>query len=893
MMKKMLLLVPVFAIFAMTSFAQVSDNFTDGDYTANPVWTPSTATDWVVTAGQLQSNNTVASSTYYISTSSTLATTAQWEFFVNLKFSTSGSNFTDVYLTASASDLSAGTTTGYFVRIGNTKDEVALFRKGSGGVNDTTRIIDGTDGTINGSTDNSVKIKVIRTAANQFTLYRDDSGTGSSYVVDGAPVTDATYTTSSFFGILVKQSTASFFQKHFYDDILVQPYAPDITAPTITSSTVISSSIVDILFNEPLDATTAATVGNYSVNNSIGNPTTAIVDGSNSALVRLTFTGSFPDAIANTVTVNGVKDVAGNAISNGTNTFTYFAPYTPKQYDVVIDEIMSDETPQVGLPAREWIELKNTTNKAITLTGWKIKDATSTSGAFPAFTLAPGAFVILCSSTAAPDLATFGTTLSPTSFPSLNNTGELLTLVNEVGTTIHAVNYTPEWYHDAVKADGGWTIEMINTQSPCSGISNWKASTDAKGGTPGAVNSVNGGTADVTGPKVLSVSVTDPSHITVYFDESLDSLKAATVGNYTLSGGIGIVSGVAVGPLFDEVNLTLNTPLSTGTNYTITATPTTGVTDCLGNAVSTNNTATILLPSPAARFDLVVNEILFNPLPSINAEPPGADYVEIYNRSNKVIDLSKIYITNRSRTTGKVGTLVKISPTGRLMSPGEFVVLTEDPAVVQRDFTVLNPAAFITIPSMPSYSDDKGFVIICDADTNIIDEIRYTEKWHFKLIDNRENVALERINYDDTSLVQSEQEKNWHSAAKGLTAGYGTPTSKNSQYRVDLQVQGDIKITPEIVSPDNDGQDDFATIDYKFPSPGYVANITIFDAQGRPVRYLQKNALAGTTGFFRWDGLGEKNQQLPVGVYIIYTEVFNLQGKKKTFKTPIVLARRN
>jgi len=106
-------------------------------------------------------------------------------------------------------------------------------------------------------------------------------------------------------------------------------------------------------------------------------------------------------------------------------------------------------------------------------------------------------------------------------------------------------------------------------------------------------------------------------------------------------------------------------------------------------------------------------------------------------------------------------------------------------------------------------------------------------------------------------------------------------------------VQGEITVSPEIVSPDNDGQDDFASIDYRFPEAGYVTNITIFDASGRPVRFLQRNALSGTSGSFRWDGLGERNQQLATGVYVVLTEVFNLSGKKKQFKKTIVVARRN
>jgi hypothetical protein len=67
----------------------------------------------------------------------------------------------------------------------------------------------------------------------------------------------------------------------------------------------------------------------------------------------------------------------------------------------------------------------------------------------------------------------------------------------------------------------------------------------------------------------------------------------------------------------------------------------------------------------------------------------------------------------------------------------------------------------------------------------------------------------------------------------------------------------------------------------------------VFDAAGRLVRYLQRNALCGIKGNYRWGGLGEKDQKLPVGIYIIYTEIFNLEGKKKRFKNVIVLARRS
>ena len=123
------------------------------------------------------------------------------------------------------------------------------------------------------------------------------------------------------------------------------------------------------------------------------------------------------------------------------------------------------------------------------------------------------------------------------------------------------------------------------------------------------------------------------------------------------------------------------------------------------------------------------------------------------------------------------------------------------------------------------------------------------------------------------------------------TAGFGTPTYKNSQYKQTGIIDATITISPKVFSPDNDGRDDITTIQYQIADPGYVACITIFDAAGRPIRNLVRNGTLGLTGYWNWDGLDDKGNKLAVGTYIIFTELFNLQGKKKQFKNAIVLAR--
>jgi hypothetical protein len=527
------------------------------------------------------------------------------------------------------------------------------------------------------------------------------------------------------------------------------------------------------------------------------------------------------------------------------------------------------------LPNNEWVELKNTSLFPINLKEWRLSDLTGTSGSLPDFVLQPDSFVIICATSAVSNLSSFGKALSVTNFPSLDNDGDLIAIADANGKIIHAVQYISDWYPNELKKDGGWSLEMIDTKNPCSGFYNWTASKDNSGGTPGRKNSVDGNNRDDSSPKLLRAFATSDTTITLLFNEPVDSLKSATTLNYLFDNGLSASGAMAIPPLFDQLKITLNRSMTAGTVYGVT---TKNISDCSGNIIGEKNSARFGLAQNADSFDLVINEILFNPLPS------GVDYVELYNRSQKVVDLSKIYLANRN-SNNIISSIQQLSTENYLLFPGDYMAVTTDPDVVKSQYITMNPDAFLKIKSMPSFPNDKGNVIILNGQGNILDEVSYSDKWHFALVHNTEGVSLERIDFDGLS-----GQSNFHSAA--TSAGYGTPGFKNSQYKSDNVPSEEIHITPEIFSPDNDGHDDFATINYSFPTPGYVANITIFDGSGRPVRYLQKNSLSGVTGMYRWDGLNDKNQKLPQGIYIIYTEIFNKDGKKKQFKNTIVLARR-
>ena len=548
----------------------------------------------------------------------------------------------------------------------------------------------------------------------------------------------------------------------------------------------------------------------------------------------------------------------------------------PARYDVLITEIMADPDPAIGLPNAEYIELKNRSNQPLNLQGWRITTASAVSGAFPPFVLQPDSFVIVTTAAQRAALSAYGTTISVPSFPALLNGGTTLTLIAAEGKTIHAVAYTDAWYNNAVKATGGWSLELIDDNNPCTGAANWTASTAAAGGTPGRPNAVARVNRDETPPALISTVVANPTVLLVQFSEPLDSNSAVAFANYRLQPAIEIVGVKALNPFLQQVELSLAAPLDSNTLYTLTVLQ---VGDCSGNVLGSRNRLPVGRARSAEAADVIINELLFNP------KPGGSDYIELYNRSPKVLDLSQLYLAGRS-SSGQVTAPRKTLQNLFYLFPGSYVVLTEDSVGLPLRYFVPDIEAVVQTSSLPSMPDDAGKVVLLNAQGLVIDEVHYTKDWHFGLIREDEGVALERIDPNGPSGEKS----NWHSAAS--TVGYGTPTYKNSQYRQSNFTGATIAVTPKTFSPDGDGVHDFATIQYHIEGNGFVAIVTIFDAAGRPVRHLVKNALMAQQGAWRWDGLNESGQRLPMGTYVILTELFNSKGEKKHFKQTVVLARR-
>ena len=846
--------------------AQFTENFSDGDFASNPVWTADNATNWTVQTNQLRSNSAVASSTFYITTPSAKATNAQWEFYINLQFNTSSANYIDVYLTSELSDLTSGANNGYFVRIGGTPDEISFYKLTAGV---SAILINGVDGITNAS-NSTLRIKVVRDAANVWQLERDVTGTGSSYVMEGT-VTESSFTTSNFFGIRIQQSTASFFNKHFFDDFYAGDIILDSTPPTIELVNAISSTELDVVFNEKVDLSTSQILNNYLVNNSIGNPTTAILQ-TDEKTVRLTFAQSFPNAVTCQLTVSGVKDLFNNTLTSTNQNFLFFKPVPSQWKDIIITEIFADPFPTVGLPEVEFIEIFNSSEKIFDLQNWKITDGSSI-GLLPAHLIFPNQYVILTSTASASQFNFFGAVLGVPNFPTLNNSGDALVLKDNADVSIDNVNYTDVWYRDDDKKQGGFTLELIDPANPCGEEDNWVAAEATTGGTPGTQNSVFANKPDVTGPKLISSIPTSATELTIRFNEKLDDQLPA-VTNFTITPTISISQISFTDGSLKSWQLTLSNSLQSGTTYSIRAQ---NIYDCSGNIIVTDFDSIVFgLPEEADSLDIVINEILFNP------RPTGVDFVEVHNNSTKFVNLKNWSVTNYEN--GLILNAKVITTEDFLLSPDEYIVFTEDNNVVKGEYILAVEENLFGVTDLPSFNDDVGTVALVDPQSNVIDFFSYTDDYHSIFINEDEGVSLERISFATSTNDQA----NWKSASS--TVGFATPGFVNSNVRGE-QTVGKITVSPEVFEPVT-GQPNFTQIQYNFEQGGYVANVKILDFQGREIKQLVNNATLGTEGFFRWDGDTDEGTKARTGYYVVWVEVFNANGQLDTFRKRVVVASR-
>lgn len=843
-------------------FGQFQDDFADGDFNQTPTWEGSDS-KFIVRSGQLKLEAPQVNDFAYLTVPCSAINNASWEFFVGLDFNPSSTNYARIYLSSDKSNLSEPLN-GYFVLLGNTADDVSLYKQS--GLT-YTKIIDGADRRID-LPSVSIRIKVTRDNNGLWELFTA-IGPDETYTSEGTTTTSLD-SRARYFGVFCGYTSTRSDKFHFDDFTVTGNPVQDNLPPTIDSVAVLSATELLVAFSESLDLETALNKNLYSVSPSVGSPITSLME--NEYTVKLYFDGVFSIGLDYQLTASGIRDVEGNPMGSTSRIFRYVPPGPAFPKDIIFTEIFADPSPKIGLPESEFLELFNRSQTPYNMYGWHLTDGGSDLF-FPAIILSPGDYLII---TAVPGLFDqHGQVLSDDDFPSLNNPGDILVLSDYTGQVVDSVNYNVSWYNDDDRSTGGWSLELIDPENLCSEAANWTVSEDQSGGTPGKQNSVFANKPDLTGPRMFSAFPSSPTTLILSFNERLDKVLPE-VNSFELDPSVSITRIGFTDNSLRGLELVLADSLQPEIAYSIRAA---NMYDCSGNSIQPDfDMAVFGLPVAAKSGDVVINEILFNP------KPGGVDFVELVNRSQYFINLKNWSIRTLDDTLGlSLKSLVKHD---YLLKPGAYIVLTEDLSALKGDYPMLPESSVLEMDRLPAFNDDEGSVVILDDLRNVIDYFRYSESFHSPFIDKTEGVSLERISPERPS----NESQNWRSASS--MAGFGTPGYPNSNATGPLSaIEKIVEIEPEAFVPVV-GHPDFALIRYKFDQGGYVANVKIFDEQGHLIKVIANNEVLGTDGALRWDGDRENGSPARIGYYMVWFEIFDNAGDVRTFRERIAIAAR-
>ncbi len=908
-MKKIIILFGIFSNLFVFSQVQESwsDNFTDGNFTDNPTWVGADSV-YNVESNILKLAANV-NGTYCLATPSKVSVDAQWEFKINFIHLPNNTNFISVYLMSDMSNFE-NATKGYYLRFGHSStsgtNEVKLHKIGQP---ISTPLIK--SDTVLTTKPFSIGVKVTRDNSHTWSLYLDLNG-GTNYVLEGTPVIDSSFISSSYFGVLCKPNSADARTGISFDDFNVTGYYyQDNTKPTILSTSSYSDGINPVGITVKYSECVSCVAENNVVLEGIGTADNYVL-GENCDEVTYIWGigGGIPDnPIFN---ISGICDESGNVISDTTISYN-----SSSDYSVVITEIMANPTDDngltAGIPDYEYVEIYNRSQNTIDLKNWYIHvvSGQNTQKEISSYSLNlnPNSYLVLykeviLSSTNEEEYnkyLSFVNYLNEKSInhkavaglQSLSNTAGTIMIKDKDGKTVSVIEYTDQWFTTTLKKEGGWSLEMIDPiLNPCGLDANWHEciNSPTPGGTPGAINSVSKNNPDLINPQILLADYISPNSIVVYFNEQMQKKNIETIDYYSVVDNALTISSIDANILLNQVTVTFSENMERGKLYHLRVTDTL-LLDCVGNSVPQYSEIAFAYADSVVANDVLITEILIEP------KTGGKRFIELYNNSDKIIDLKYLEFSKDAAsgidTVADILEGTRITTTSHLLLPHEYCAISDNISDIESKYIIncescLFQGSIVTLVTTSVGGDLSLRSIDNVVPRRVIDMMHYSYKMHSKLLTGelRKGVSLERI----CITRPSNDITNWTSASQ--VAMWGTPGYVNSQNNCDLLFDSELKVSPETFSPDNDGYQDLLNISYKLNENGYTAMISIYNSNGQFIKYIANNVTLGIEGNFTWDGYDENNNICPMGIYIIYAELFHLNGDKIIKKLPFVLSQK-
>lgn len=592
-------------------------------------------------------------------------------FVAKLLLATSSNNYLEVELADSFSGNSL------VVLLGGTPDEVSVFLRKSGG---DSLLIDGQDKRLSSSTSNIVAVR-LRLSGKLVSLDLGLQGDTSSWIREGV----GTFMEFQPHLLQIRAAySASNAAKFFMDALYFGVPERDTLPPQIHLVYDEDSVNWRIEWTENMDT------GQGSLQDKSGN--SVAFSWLNKKEMRCVVHGD----VHLPVSLSGFFDVSGN-VSVDTVLALHFLPYSFRE--IQITEIFPDPSPPAGLPEIEWIELFNAGTGARQLLNFVLSDLSS-SHLFPRYLMEAGSRLILTSPGNCALLSSYGKCLElGFSGSFLNNSGDRLFLQNRQGDTLEWLEYSDQWHGDALKRNGGYSLEKIDPLNRCIGeAENFTTSPGPSGGSPGQLNSADQRIIDTIAPHVLSFSLLGPSRIEMQLNEAIDTKKARF---FFEQDSLPLAQ---FGLFRYQVNFPDPLPDNASLEYQATLL---FMEDCQGNTQDQSLRFRYAIPALPAPHELIFTELFFKP----NTGQKG--FVEVYNRSEKAQSLAGTALLYDEKS---------FFLSNYLLYPGEALILCK-----VADTAYFSGLPYLAPGAMPVLNAKSGQLALKNIYGELLDAIHYSD----------------------------------------------------------------------------------------------------------------------------------------------------------------------
>ena len=436
--------------------------------------------------------------------------------------------------------------------------------------------------------------------------------------------------------------------------------------------------------------------------------------------------------------------------------------FSPKS--LVINEIMYD--PETGKP--EWFEVANTSGISINAKNWLFRDSQNTIhyATDQSIEIPADSFAVISSGGMNLYPNFNGILLQSASFPTLNNSGDSLILLDPVGNYIDRLEYSSEW-----GSAKGVSLERKSTEQESNSFINWSLSQNESGSTPGFTNSIALKDFDLGIDTVYLKNENVIENQDAVLVLRIDNNGSKTITNFDLA--INVYNDLSKQVVISEKYLNVQKTISAGyyTRYEIALPTIQGgvhpveakIYAAKDNIIENNEFNTNIKIGYESN-SIIVNEIMYSP------HSGEAEWIELFNTSGNKIDLNSWLFKDFSAK------LLSVCDTVNYIESEDYLIIASNEEIFESFPEMTN---IVLIPEkFPTLNNTSDATIIFDAIGHRIDSVYYMKNWG-----GNSGISIERRN----PFVPAISRDNWGSCNDTLG---GTPGMRNSilKYDYDLAV---------------------------------------------------------------------------------------------------------